>query len=170
MFELPPPEWSYEVRLATGEVSKGSDKTDGDPFAQVQAEAAFGSVFVGGLAQNVDLDDGSDAELHLFAGWRGEVSGVEIEASAAREFYPGIRSDVGDQGEWEFALRATREIGPVGVTLTTEYSPDSVGEAGRSLWVEGELETSLGGESAGRRLSGGGSGTARPTTRRGTRG
>lgn len=142
--DLPPPEWTFEAVVASAEISKGSDKTAGRGFARLRGEAERGALFAGALAQNVRLEDGADAELHLYAGLRREWAGFALEAFARREFYPGTRAGA-QSGEWEFGLSAAREVAGAEWTASIEYSPDPLGGASRSVWAEIEVEAPLGG-------------------------
>lgn len=137
IFDLPPPTLTSEIVIATGEVSKGSDKSGGRGFLMGRTQAAFGPLLLGVQAQTVNLGDGADAELHAWTGLGGEVAGFELAALARYERFPGTLPGR-DNHEWEYEARASREFGRFEAALEVQYSPNPYGSATRSLWAEAE--------------------------------
>lgn len=133
MFDLPPPVPVIEFNLATTGISKGLAQTDG-PQLRVQGELAFGPIYVGAYAKNVDSST-SDGEAAALVGVRTEAAGLDLRMSAAwkRAIDPVPGSDV---NALEVQASASRKMGRVTPRLSLTWSPDDVGGTGRTLFAE----------------------------------
>jgi hypothetical protein len=133
MLDLPPPDPSLEIVIASQGMSKGIRQSDGMQFV-VRPEFTSGPVFVGGLVKNV-TSPASDFEAWLVLGVRGDLGGFELSASANAKFGVGGRGHA-DRDSLELVLAASRALGPVTPRLSLTWSPDDLGTGGESLYAE----------------------------------
>src|SRR3546814_9962568 len=81
MIDLPPPDPSLEIVLASRGISKGLAQTTG-PQLLVRAELASGPVYIGISAKNVSSPT-SDGEAWAILGSRKSIGGFDLAGSAA---------------------------------------------------------------------------------------
>ena len=137
MIDLPPPDPSLQVVLASEGMSKGLKQTDG-PQLLVRGGVAFGPVAVEAYGKNVlsGSDDGIEAGLSLVLS--RDVAGFSLSARAGRKALVGIDGPVDDDA-FEFQLGVSRRLGPVRASATVTYSPDDVGSTGETAYYEAGL-------------------------------
>jgi uncharacterized protein (TIGR02001 family) len=133
MFDLPPPAPVIEFILSSRGISKGLAQTDG-PQLRVQGEVAFGPIYVGAYAKNVDSST-SDGEAAAFVGAETGLAGFDFDMKAAwkRAIDPAPGSDV---NSLELQGSASRKIGRLTPKLSVTWSPDDVGSTGETLFAE----------------------------------
>jgi hypothetical protein len=140
VIDLPPPDPSIEIVLASRGISKGLAQTEG-PQALVRAELGLGPAYVGAYAKNVTSPT-SDGEAGALIGLRTGLAGFDLAASAAwkRSIAPtrGV-----DAGALELAGSAGRRMGPVTLKLGLTWSPNDLGSTGRSTFAEATFGYSL---------------------------
>ena len=158
MFDLPPPDPAIEFNLASTGMSKGLAQTDG-PQALVRGELAFGPVYVGAYAKNVDSSSAEGVAAALI-GFRTTQAGLDLGASAGwkRAVDPAPGSDA---DALEVTAFASRRFGPITPRLSVTWSPDDLGSTTRSIFAELGASYRLGhsiwaSAAAGRRERGGG--------------
>lgn len=134
MFDLPPPDPSIEITIASQGMSKGIRQSDGVQLV-IRPEIAVGHVYAGLLVKNV-TSPVTDAEAQAFVGYRIEAGGFDLNASVGYHRQIGVKGPA-DDDRFEFFLSAAREIGPATARLNATFSPDDFGTTGRSLYVEG---------------------------------
>jgi hypothetical protein len=134
MFDLPPPDPSLEIVVASQGISKGIRQSDGVQFV-VRPEMAFGHAYVGLLAKNV-TSPVTDAEGQAFVGYRTRAGAFELNASIGYHRQLGVDGPA-DDDRFEFLVSAARPIGPVMARLSAIYSPDDFGATRQSLYLEG---------------------------------
>jgi hypothetical protein len=133
MFDLPPPDPSIEIVLASRGMTKGLSQTDG-PQLLVRPEIASGPLYLAAIFKNVDSAT-ADGEAWLILGARHELGGFELTASATAKFGVGGRGHA-DRDSLEFQTSASRAFGPVTPRLSLTWSPDDLGGGGQSLFAE----------------------------------
>jgi hypothetical protein len=141
MLDLPPPDPSLEITIASQGMSKGIRQTDGVQLV-VRPEIAAGPLFVGGTFKNVDSES-ANGEAALTLGARPRFGGFDLSVSAAAKFGVGGRGH-GDRESLELAVAASREVGPVTPRLSLTWSPDDLGGGGESLYAEATASVRLG--------------------------
>jgi hypothetical protein len=130
---LPPPVPAIEFNLSSTGMSKGIAQTTGPQFLG-RGEIAFGTLFIGAYAKNVDSST-ADGEAAALVGVRTKAAGFDLTASAAwkRAIDPARGSDA---NALEIAAAAARKIGRVTPRLAIIWSPDDVGGTRRTLFAE----------------------------------
>lgn len=134
MLDLPPPDPSLEITIASQGMSKGLRQTEGVQIVG-RGELALGHLYVGLLAKNV-TSPVTDAEAQAYVGYRARAAGFELNLSAGYHRQLGA-APAADGERFEFQASAARPLGPVTARLGATFSPDDFGATGRSLYVEG---------------------------------
>lgn len=130
--------WSFAVSVGTDSRSKGTSKTDGEPFALAAAEWTDASerFYVMAEAETVDHSTGSRLEAEIAAGWRPEALGFSFDLNAAHKWYLDVDPGQEDTA-WEFTADVSRDLTErVDARLRFQYSPDSAGSTRSWTWVE----------------------------------
>jgi uncharacterized protein (TIGR02001 family) len=103
------------------------------PAVQLDASAAHVSGFyVGAFASSIEEFEGAEGgesgttELDFYAGWNGEVLGLQLDLGAQFYTYPGADS----ANYFVLPISLTRSIGALDLTLGYEYAPaqDALGD------------------------------------------
>lgn len=149
MFDLPPPDPSIEIVVASRGMTKGLSQTEGVQLL-VRPEIASGPLYVAGIFKNVETST-SDGEAWLTLGARHGFGGFELSASATAKFSVGGPGHA-DRDSLEFQVTASRAFGPVTPRLSLTWSPDDLGAGGESLYAEANASLRLTGAAT---LSGG---------------
>lgn len=133
--------------IGTDYLFRGISQTRNRGTGQLTIEAAHESgVYVGGFVSNVAFQDtNARQEVDVFAGYRFTALTIGWDVGAILYSYPGATRTPGDRdlNYVEFALRASREIGPVKLMGAVFYSPDYQLQSGHSLYVEGGIDLQL---------------------------
>ena len=132
-FDLPPPDPGVEIVLATRGMSKGLSQTDG-PQVLGKAFLALGDFQAGGQWKNVNSSS-ADGEASFFITAARKVGTVQLSGGVAYKALTGLDSPA-DSTCWEFTGSASRKFGPVTARVNAIFSPDDLGSARRSLFVE----------------------------------
>jgi uncharacterized protein (TIGR02001 family) len=133
MLDIPPPVPSIEFNLASTGMSKGLAQTDG-PQAVVRGELAFGSLYLGAYAKNVDSSS-SDGEAAALIGFRTKAGGFDLSASAAwkRAIHPAADSDA---DALEVSAAIARPMAAFTPRVSIVWSPDDLGSTGHTIFAE----------------------------------
>lgn len=133
MPDLPPPVPAIEFVLSSTGMSKGLAQTDG-PQLLMRGELAFGRIYVGGYAKNVDSST-SDGEAQAILGLRTKAAGFDVALAAgwklAIDPAPGS-----DANALEVQGSVSRKMGRLTPRLAITWSPDDVGSTGRTVFAE----------------------------------
>jgi hypothetical protein len=132
--DLPPPQPAAEVSIATRGMSKGIAQTDG-PQLLAKGYLKLGTFQLGGQWKNV-TSTSADGEAALSASTSRKLGTVQLTGGVAYKFQTGVRGHP-DATSWEFSAGASRKFGPVTLRTSAIYSPDDLGSARRSLYLEG---------------------------------
>jgi hypothetical protein len=134
MWDLPPPDPAFEIVVASRGVSKGIAQTEGVqviPKAFVQ----LGQMQVGGQWKNVSSPV-ADGEAAAFINFTPKLGQYQLTLGAAYKFQTDVTGET-DDDSLEFTAVASRKFGKISVRASAIYSPDDLGGAGRSIYVEG---------------------------------
>jgi uncharacterized protein (TIGR02001 family) len=134
MLDLPPPDPSIEIAIASRGMSKGIRQSDGIQIV-ARGEVAFGHAYAGLLVKNV-TSPVTDAEGQAFVGYRTDAGAVELNASIGYHRQLGVDGPA-DDDRFEFFVSAAGPIGPVTARLGATFSPDDFGATRQSLYLEG---------------------------------
>lgn len=133
-FDLPPPDPGVEIVLATHGMSKGIAQTDG-PQIIGRGFVRFGDVQAGVQWKNISSAS-SSGEGSAFVSASRKLGSLQLTGGIAYKIQTGVRGR-SDSGAWEFTGSASRKFGPVTARINAVFSPDDLGSARRSLFVEG---------------------------------
>ena len=115
-------------------MSKGIAQTDG-PQIVAKGFLKLGSIQAGGQWKNV-TSPSADGEAAIFLSANHKLGTLQLTGGIAYKFQTGVRGHP-DSTSWEFSAGASRKFGPVTLRTNAIYSPDDLGSARRSLYVEG---------------------------------
>ncbi|HEY0926242.1 TorF family putative porin [Brevundimonas sp.] len=129
--------WSFSVTGATDYVWRGVSQTDRNPAAFVTGQATFANGFyVGAGAENVDFNEGTDAEYDVWAGWSGKVSDtLTLDVGAVRYGYIGA-PDGTDYDTVELKAALTAAVGRATVTGSIYATDDFFGTDESAVYYE----------------------------------
>ena len=134
MFELPPPDPSLEITIASRGDSKGLAQTEGVQIV-TRGEVALGRAYAGLLWKNVSSPI-VDGEAQAYVGYRTRGGGFDLNAAIGYHHQTGVDGRI-DDDRFEFTASAARPIGPLTARIGATFSPDDFGGARQSLYVEG---------------------------------
>ena len=128
------PDPGFEIVVASRGMSKGVAQTDGVQFIP-KAFVQLGKVQVGAQWKNV-TSDVAGGEGAVFANYAPKLGAFQLTLGAAYKFQTGVKGDP-DDTSFEFTGAATRKFGKLSLRTSAVYSPDDLGGARRSLYLEG---------------------------------
>jgi hypothetical protein len=134
MLDLPPPDPSLEIVIASQGMSKGLRQTEGVQVI-ARGEVALGHAYAGLLVKNISSPV-ADAEAQAYLGYRARAAGFELNGSIGFHRQLGA-GPAADGNRFEFQASVSRPIGAVTPRLSAVFSPDDFGATRRSLYVEG---------------------------------
>lgn len=129
----PPPDPTLEIQLASQGVSKGLRQTDGAQWL-VRGKLALGPALIGASAKNVTGSD-REGEFAAYLGWQRGLAGFRLEATASAKFALDPHG-ASTRRSFEASASVARPIGALTPRIGVTWSPDDLGRAGRSLFVE----------------------------------
>jgi hypothetical protein len=134
MWALPSANPAVEITVATRGMSKGLAQTD-EPQLLAKAYDQLGQMQVGAQWKNVSSNS-ADGEASLFVSFARTFGKVQLAAGAAYKVLTGAPRGV-DRDSIELNAAVSRKVGRVAVRVNTIFSPDDIGSAKRSLYLEG---------------------------------
>ena len=134
MFDLPPPEPHFEIVIASRGMSKGLAQTERMQFVP-KGFLQMGAVQIGGQWKNVTSPTVA-GEAAVFANVTRTVSGFQLSLGAAYKLQTTVRAPT-DSDSFEFSGSVGRKVGKLGTKVSVIFSPDDLGSALRSVYVEG---------------------------------
>jgi len=137
MFDLPPPDPTVQVELASTGISKGLAQTT-VPQLVVRGGLAFGAFSLEASGKNIDSNEDGGVESFLSAGVATKAKGFDLSARGGLKSVHGIVGQV-DRRAFEMRIEAGRQFGPVRALATMIYSPNDTGATRSALFVEGGL-------------------------------
>ncbi len=136
--DLPPPDPSVQVEVASTGISKGLAQTDG-PQLVARAGLGFGDFSLEASGKNIETTSGDDGvETQLSIGAATKASGFDLSLRAGVKTVSAVAGQV-DRHALEFKGDAARKLGPLRATLGFVYSPDDTGSTRSALFVESGL-------------------------------
>ncbi len=141
MWDLPPPDPGIEVVVATRGMSKGVAQTEG-PQLIARPFIKLGPVQVGTQWKNVSSAV-AGGEAAAFANVAPKLGDFQLNLGVAYKFQTGVREPTDDKS-WEFTGSVVRKFGKVSLRIAAVYSPDDLGSAERSIFVEGGPTVEIG--------------------------
>ena len=134
MFDLPPPDPGIEFVVASRGMSKGIAQTEG-PQALIRPFVQLGPVQVGAQWKNL-TSPVAGGEESTFLTVAPKLGKFQLNAGVAYKLFTGVRGPT-DNKSWEFTGNVTRKFGKLSLRVAAIYSPDDLGGAERSIFVEG---------------------------------
>jgi hypothetical protein len=144
MFALPPFDPGIEISAASHGMSKGVSQTEDGQFI-AKLFVAHGDVQAGAQWKNVS-QSGASGEFSAFLSASHRFGSLQLSGGAAYKLSTGARPGW-DGRSLELNAAAARKFGRCSLRVGGIYSPDDLGPAGQSLYVEGgpslDLDNSL---------------------------
>lgn len=132
---------TYNVGVTSDYVTHGLSQTNHDAAVSAGVDVTYESGFyVGAWASSVDFEDGTDAEIDVYAGYRTEAAGFGLDFGVASYNYTSAPSNI---NMVEALVTVTRDVGPVAAALEVAYSPDYFNYGTASLWTEARASLPL---------------------------
>lgn len=141
MLDLPPLDPGIEMIIATRGMSKGIAQTEG-PQLIAKPYVQLGKMQVGGQWKNVTSAT-AGGEAALFANIAPKVGQFQLQVGVAYKFQTGVQGPT-DNKSWEFTGSVSRTFGRANLRMAATYSPDDLGGAKQSLFLEGGASLELG--------------------------
>jgi uncharacterized protein (TIGR02001 family) len=138
--------FDFAAGVATENVGKGLGKSGGEPSVSGEVEFGHGDFYAGLSGSTVDIAGGADAEIVAVVGYAPELVGYEFDFSAQHKTLTGAPTGY-DNRFMEYQADVSRAIGPVGLRMRVNYSPDSSGGTEEAWWVEMQGGVALGARS-----------------------
>jgi hypothetical protein len=133
MFDLPPPDPGIEFVIASRGMSKGIAQTEGAQ-ALVRPFVRLGPVQLAAQWKNLSSQV-AGGEASAIASVAPKIGQFQLNAGVAYKLQTGVRGPT-DNKSWEFTGSVSRKFGRLGMRVAAIYSPDDLGSAERSLFVE----------------------------------
>jgi hypothetical protein len=140
-FDLPPPIPGVVISIATRGMSKGIAQTDG-PQLVGKTFIRINALQAGVQWKNVNSTS-SAGEASAFINLTRKFGSLQLSGGVARKFQTGVRNPT-DSSSWEFSAAASRKFGAIALRTNAVFSPDDLGSARRSLFVEAGPVVQLG--------------------------
>ena len=134
MIDLPPPDPGIEITVSSRGMSKGVAQTEG-PQVVAKPFVQMGPVQLGGQWKNVSSAV-AGGEAALFANVAPKLGKIQLNFGVSYKFQTGVDGPTDDKS-WEFTGSAIRKFGRLSLRVAAVYSPDDLGGANRSIFVEG---------------------------------
>ena len=135
MFGLPPPDPAFEFSVASIGMSKGIAQTANEPQAIIKASGKAGALELGGQWKNV-TSTVAKGEAAAFVNANHAFGKLRLNGGMAYKLQTGVTGNP-DSDSFEFTAGANLSLGKLALRTTAIYSPDDLGAAKKSLYVEG---------------------------------
>jgi uncharacterized protein (TIGR02001 family) len=139
--------FSYSVNAAitSDYVFRGVSQTDSDPAISAGLDVAYGILYAGFWASNVDeLISPDNFEIDYYGGIKPTLGPATFDFGVLYYTYPGSQTTAGDPETLEFKAAVSGEILPkLSATAALFYSPELAGDLGEYFVYEGTLAYSL---------------------------
>ena len=134
MFALPPFDPGVELVVSSRGMSKGIEQSD-EPQVIPKIILRIGDVQIGGQWKNV-TSTAADGEAAAFANLTHKFGAFAVTAGAAYKFQTNVKMRT-DSDSFEFTGGISRTFGRLSLKVSAIYSPNDLGKAKRSLYLEG---------------------------------
>lgn len=129
--------FDFTAGVATENVGKGLGKSEGEPSVSGEVGVAQGDFYASLSGATIDIAQGADTEIVATAGYAPEIWGYEFDFSAMHKTLSGAAAGY-DNRYMEYQADVSRDVGPVGVRLRVNYTPDGSGGTQEAWWVEAQ--------------------------------
>ena len=134
-FALPPPDPAFEFSIASRGMSKGIAQTDDEPQIILRASGKSGPLEIGGQWKNV-TSTSANGEAAAFVNANHSFGKLRLNGGVAYKFQTAVSGNP-DADSFEFTAGANASFGKLALRATAIYSPDDLGSAKQSLYLEG---------------------------------
>jgi len=141
MFALPPFDPGIEISVASHGMSKGVSQTDHEQYIP-KVFVVRGALQAGAQWKNV-TQSGASGEFSAFVSANHRFGSLQLTGGAAYKISTGTKPGW-DKRSLELNAAAARKFGKLSLRVGGVYSPDDIGPAGQSLYVEGGPSLDLG--------------------------
>lgn len=130
-------ELSANVALTSNYVWRGMTQTQNSPAIQGGFDVAYSDFYAGVWGSNIDFGGVASAEIDIYAGYAGEISGISYDLNYTQYMYPN-ETDASNFGEasltlgYDFGMASVSGKYYVGVD-TNDLDPDDGYEFGVSV-------------------------------------
>lgn len=139
--DLPPPDPGIEIVVATRGMSKGIAQTEG-PQLLARPFVQMGPVQIGTQWKNLSSSV-AGGETAAFVNLAPRLGKFQLGLGFAYKMQTGVTEPTDDKS-WEFTGNVSRKLGRVSLRIAAVYSPDDLGGARRSIFVEGGPAVDIG--------------------------
>ena len=136
----------FTVGVASENVGKGLGKSGGEPSVSGEVGVGQGDFYASLSASTVDIAQGADTETVATVGYAPEIGAWKFDVSAMHKTLSGAPAGYDDRF-MEYQADVSRAVGPVGLRMRVNYSPDSSGGTEEAWWVELQGGMALGARS-----------------------
>jgi len=133
MIDFPPLDPGIEIVVASRGISKGIAQTEG-PQMVLRPSVQMGPFQVGAQWKNLSSAV-AGGEAAPFVSVSPKIGKFQLGLGVAYKFQTGVHEPTDDKS-WEFTSNVTRKFGNLGVRVGAIYSPDDLGGAKQSLYVD----------------------------------
>ncbi|MBF0665796.1 MAG: hypothetical protein IR159_09705 [Brevundimonas sp.] len=127
--------FDFTFGVASENIGKGLGKSDGEPSVSGEVELGHGDFYATLSASTVDIAQGADTEIVAGVGYAPEIGAYKFDFSAVQKTLSGAPAGY-DNRFMEYQADMSRAVGPVGLRMRVNYSPDSSGGTEEAWWVE----------------------------------
>jgi uncharacterized protein (TIGR02001 family) len=121
--------------VATDYRFRSISQTDRKPFVYGLVSVQHRDFYLRAGAENVDFNDGTDAEYDLYAGWAPHFGDTRIDVGVVRYGYVDNPRTV-DRDTVEFKASVAQKINRTTLGIQAYYAPDFLGFDAPALWTE----------------------------------
>jgi hypothetical protein len=133
MIDFPPLDPGIEITVASRGISKGIAQTEG-PQMVLRPYVQMGPFQVGAQWKNLSSAV-AGGEAAPFVGVAPKVGDFQLNLGVAYKFQTGVTEPTDDKS-WEFTGAVSRKFGKANLRIAAIYSPDDLGGAKQSLYLE----------------------------------
>ena len=133
MIALPLLDPALEIALASEGMSKGIAQTENGQIV-IKPSLTLGPAQFGAQWKNID-SPAAEGEAAAFANLAKSIGRFQLSGGIAYKWQTGVHGRV-DSTSWEFTGGATAKFGKLSLRTNAIYSPDDLGAARRSIFVE----------------------------------
>jgi uncharacterized protein Gcw-chp len=134
VIDLPPLDPGIEITVASRGISKGIAQTEG-PQMVLRPYVQMGLVQVGAQWKNLSSAV-AGGEAAPFVTVSPKLGKFQLSLGAAYKFQTGVTEPTDDKS-WEFTGAVSRKFGNLAVRVSAIYSPDDLGGAKQSVYIDG---------------------------------
>jgi uncharacterized protein (TIGR02001 family) len=127
--------FEFTAGVASENIGKGLGKSGGEPSVSGEIGVGQGDFYANLSASTVDIAQGADTETVAAVGYAPEFGDWKFDVSAMHKTLTGAPAGYDDRF-MEYQADVSRAVGPVGLRMRVNYSPDSSGGTREAWWLE----------------------------------